>query len=208
MSPRYSPDAFSGASDRTATPQVAPRTTQPFAAISPLATEEQVGRPHSEGRAGRFTMIGIAVIAGLAAGGLTLRRRARCARPEVPIAVLRGRVMVALAMGQSNAANSGESPIRAGRGVYNFHEGKLYIARDPLLGGSNNGGGGSVWTRLGPKLLKHLRRGRVRVGGGGGRIDSSMGTWHRAPQPRPKNVGVLASLWARTHARPVASGRE
>ncbi len=72
-------------------------------------------------------------------------------RAERPLGTLPARTMVALVFGQSNAANSGVGRGVGGPGVYNFHKGKLYEARDPLLGAT--GGGGSVWTRLGPKLL-------------------------------------------------------
>jgi len=74
-------------------------------------------------------------------------------RVEVPIGNLPSqRRMVAIVFGQSNAANFGESPQKAAGGVYNFYQGKLYAAEDPLLGAG--GTGGSVWTRLGDKLLK------------------------------------------------------
>ena len=73
-------------------------------------------------------------------------------RTEVPIRSVRsGRVMVALPFGQSNAANSGETRYRSRGRVYNFYGGKLYAARDPLLGAT--GRGGSVWTRLGDRLV-------------------------------------------------------
>jgi hypothetical protein len=73
-------------------------------------------------------------------------------RTEMPLNSLHGkRVMVALVFGQSNAANFGESPLQAREGVYNFYQGKLYAAYDPLLGA--DGDGGSVWTRLGNKLI-------------------------------------------------------
>jgi hypothetical protein len=69
-------------------------------------------------------------------------------RTEVPISsVHSGRIMVALVFGQSNSANSGETPYKSRQGVYNFYKGKLYRAQDPLLGAT--GDGGSVWTRLG-----------------------------------------------------------
>jgi hypothetical protein len=71
---------------------------------------------------------------------------------EIPLTHLASqRVMVALAFGQSNAANFGENPRQAGAGVLNFHQGKLYAAHDPLLGAG--GDGGSVWTRLGDRLI-------------------------------------------------------
>ena len=61
------------------------------------------------------------------------------------------RIMVALVFGQSNAANFGESRHISGPGVYNLYRGWMYYARDPLRGA--NGEGGSVWTRLGDKLI-------------------------------------------------------
>jgi hypothetical protein len=61
------------------------------------------------------------------------------------------RMMVALVLGQSNAANFGESRRMSGPGVYNLYRGWLYRARDPLRGA--NGQTGSVWTRLGDKLI-------------------------------------------------------
>jgi hypothetical protein len=74
------------------------------------------------------------------------------ALPVVDPASLHGkRVMVALVFGQSNVANSGETPAAAGEGVYVFHEGLLHPAVDPLPGAP--GRSGSVWTRLGPQIL-------------------------------------------------------
>ena len=61
------------------------------------------------------------------------------------------RMMVALVFGQSNAANSGETRYSPSGGVYNFYRGQLYRAKDPLLGAT--GRGGSVWTRLGDRLI-------------------------------------------------------
>lgn len=76
-------------------------------------------------------------------------------RAEVPVDVVRSkRTMVALVFGQSNAANSGETRYRPRQSVYNFYRGKLYLARDPLLGAT--GRGGSVWTRLGDKLIDRM----------------------------------------------------
>lgn len=63
----------------------------------------------------------------------------------------RPRVMVALVFGQSNAGNWGESQRVAGPRVFNFFRGRYERARDPLPGA--NGNGGSVWTRLGDKLI-------------------------------------------------------
>lgn len=73
-------------------------------------------------------------------------------RAPVPISTLRSkRTMVVLAFGQSNSANFGETPRKAREQVYNFYKGQLYEAQDPLLGAQ--GIGGSVWTRLGDKLI-------------------------------------------------------
>jgi hypothetical protein len=62
-----------------------------------------------------------------------------------------GRLMVALLIGQSNAANYGQTRSEAPSEVVNFYRGKCYIARDPLLGAG--GRGGSVWTRMASKLI-------------------------------------------------------
>jgi hypothetical protein len=59
--------------------------------------------------------------------------------------------MVALVFGQSNAANFGETRRKANANVFVFHNGKLTRASDPLPGA--NGNGGSVWTRLGDKIV-------------------------------------------------------
>lgn len=64
----------------------------------------------------------------------------------------KGRVMVALVAGQSNAANGGQGPSPAVPGVFNLYGGQCYQARDPLLGAS--GAGGSPWVRLGRRLIE------------------------------------------------------
>jgi Carbohydrate esterase, sialic acid-specific acetylesterase len=56
-----------------------------------------------------------------------------------------------LALGQSNAANYGSVRGRGGAGVFALHADRFYAAVDPLPGAS--GSGGSVWTRLAPRLL-------------------------------------------------------
>lgn len=62
------------------------------------------------------------------------------------------RTMIALTLGQSNAANNGKTPYTPhNTTVFNYCAGKLYAARDPLLG--TTGAGGSVWTRLGDMLI-------------------------------------------------------
>lgn len=61
------------------------------------------------------------------------------------------RVMVALVFGQSNAGNWGESAKTAGPHVFFFFRGQFGRAKDPLPGA--NGNWGSVWTRLGDKII-------------------------------------------------------
>src|SRR5262249_29184473 len=73
-------------------------------------------------------------------------------REPVPVATAtRGRTMVALVFGQSNAGNSGETPGKPQRGVFQYYRGEIFEARDPLLGAS--GDGGSIWLRLAAKLV-------------------------------------------------------
>ncbi len=87
-------------------------------------------------------------------GGLFSRGFYTQGRTAVPFSQLPpppARVMIALAFGQSNAANYGSSLARGGERVYNFYDGTLYQAEDPLLGA--DGPGGSVWSRLGAKLI-------------------------------------------------------
>jgi hypothetical protein len=112
-------------------------------------------------------------------------------REQVPCRRFRERTAVMLAFGQSNAANDGEPGYVTGPRVYNFNhfDGRCYAARDPLLGAS--GSGGSVWTRLGDKLVRagvfeQVLFVPVAVGGtavadwlpGGGLFDRIVGT-HR-----------------------------
>ena len=60
--------------------------------------------------------------------------------------------MIALTFGQSNAGNRGQTPYTPhNSSVLNYFEGKLYRAKDPLLGAT--GPGGSVWTHLGDLLI-------------------------------------------------------
>jgi len=62
------------------------------------------------------------------------------------------KTMIALTFGQSNAGNRGQIPYTPhNSSVLNYYEGKLYPAKDPLLG--TTGPGGSVWTHLGDLLI-------------------------------------------------------
>ncbi len=60
--------------------------------------------------------------------------------------------MVALAFGQSNSANSGETHYASKHSIFNFYNGRCYRAADPLLGASSDKG--SVWTRLGDLIVE------------------------------------------------------
>jgi hypothetical protein len=61
---------------------------------------------------------------------------------------------ILVTLGQSNAANESELEFQPGEGVYNFSffDGKCYVAHDPLLGAT--GSAGSVWSRVGDKLVR------------------------------------------------------
>lgn len=70
------------------------------------------------------------------------------------------RTMIALMFGQSNAANNGKiayTPRHSS--VFNYYEGKLYTAKDPLIG--TTGTGGSVWTHLADTLIESGRYDKV-----------------------------------------------
>ncbi len=56
-----------------------------------------------------------------------------------------------LALGQSNAANHGSTRANAGGNAYVLSRGTWFPAVDPIPGASSLGG--SVWTRLAPRLL-------------------------------------------------------
>ena len=61
------------------------------------------------------------------------------------------KLMVAATFGQSNAANLGGTPLPEIEKVFQFYKGRCYLAKDPLLGAA--GHRGSVWTRLGRKVV-------------------------------------------------------
>ncbi len=75
------------------------------------------------------------------------------AREEIACGSLKRDAAVILIMGQSNAANHGETRYRPHGEVYNFDwmSGRCYRAEDPLLGAT--GDGGTPWTRLGEALV-------------------------------------------------------
>lgn len=72
---------------------------------------------------------------------------------SVPCADLKGpRTMIALVLGQSNAANSVYGRYASRQAVYAYYDHACYKAADPLPGAS--GDRGSAWTRLGDKLVE------------------------------------------------------
>lgn len=61
-------------------------------------------------------------------------------------------VFVGLVLGQSNAASQGATAAGNIPDVFQYWKGKVYEAEDPLLG--TTGQGGSIWMRLGERLLE------------------------------------------------------
>lgn len=85
-------------------------------------------------------------------------------RTEVPCSDYQGEnAAVLMTFGQSNSANAGKDRyIPAGRVAnFNFHDGRCYVAEDPLLG--PDGMGGSVWGVLADKLLAADKYKRVLI---------------------------------------------
>ena len=75
-------------------------------------------------------------------------------RDEIAIDSLpKERLMVALAFGQSNSANYGQGHRRAREKVFNYYQGRLYHAEDPML--ARDGNGASVWPRSPPNPFVH-----------------------------------------------------
>ena len=59
--------------------------------------------------------------------------------------------IIFLTLGQSNAANSSNSYYSPKNNVLNYYDGKLYKAKEPLIGAG--GDGGCVWTILADKMI-------------------------------------------------------
>lgn len=116
-------------------------------------------------------------------------------RIEVPFSELSSRrVMVVLAFGQSNSANFGATRKAAKERVYNFYRGKLYLARDPLLGADGNGG--SVWSRLGNNIIaKDLYDGVVFVPLGVGA--TQIARWKSDGDLHPRIIEAINELKAK-----------
>jgi hypothetical protein len=66
--------------------------------------------------------------------------------------------LVIVTLGQSNATNTGSAKYASGRGAVNFnlYDGRCYLAADPLLGASNDGG--NFATRLADTLIARALR--------------------------------------------------
>ncbi len=82
-------------------------------------------------------------------------------------------LMVALTFGQSNSANHSNSRFKTTDNVYSLEHNKCFLAEDPLLDAT--GSGGSVWTRLGEKLIANKHYNKilfVSIGVGGSDISS------------------------------------
>ena len=105
-----------------------------------------------------------------------------------------GRRLVFLITGQSNAGNYGRGIRRySGSGIYNAYHGRLYLARDPLLG--SDGLGISPWIPFAETLLQRGAAQSVvlalAVGGGMG-----VREWNRGGPMRAELFARVADLQA------------
>jgi len=111
----------------------------------------------------RLTVFGLAICAMLACALVWWGWRAPLRAPLDPVtlplpihqeldcaSIGREGVVVVLVLGQSNAANHGETRAGPVPGIYTTYDGRCFIAADPLPGAT--GMGGSVWMRLAPLL--------------------------------------------------------
>jgi len=124
-------------------------------------------------------------------------------RPEVscvPFTTRDPRQAILLVFGQSNSANFGETRYTAGSRVVNFNprDGRCYRTEDPLLG--PDGDGGSVWGRLGDRLVADGTFDRVLLvpfGIGG----TSLREWTRGGRLHPRVENAVQQLH-RVHIEP------
>ena len=99
--------------------------------------------------------------------------------------------LVLFTFGQSNSANHGQGHYQPKHPQYNYFEGKLYPAAEPLIGAT--GEGGSVWTRLGDKLVEAGMAKQVTlvpIGVGGVRIAA----WAKGGELYDKLVGTVEQM--------------
>jgi len=103
------------------------------------------------------------------------------------------RDFIALTFGQSNAANSVLGRHTPQARVLNFHDGRCYAGDDPLPGAT--GTGGSVWSRLGDRLLATGRYDRV-VFAGIAVDGTGIGRWRPGGDLHPRLLDALHALTA------------
>lgn len=103
------------------------------------------------------------------------------------------RDFIALTFGQSNAANSVRGRHTPQAPVLNFHDGRCYAGDDPLPGPT--GTGGSVWSRLGDRLLATGRYDRI-VFAGIAVDGAAIGRWQPGGDLHPRLLDALHALTA------------
>ena len=103
----------------------------------------------------------------------------------------RDRLLVVLAVGQSIASNFGDAPYKPGDSVFSFYNGRCFTGADPLPGA--DGTGGSIWSRLGDKLVtKGYAKSvlLVAIGAGG----SSISEWAPEGKYHPRLIDAARSM--------------
>ena len=103
----------------------------------------------------------------------------------------REKLLVVLAVGQSIASNFGDTPYKPVGNVFSFYNGRCFTGADPLPGA--DGTGGSIWSRLGDKLIakgyaKNVLL--VAIGAGG----SSVSEWIPDGKYYPRLLDATRSL--------------
>ena len=97
-----------------------------------------------------YKFICLSVLFGFA---VSLFGQKKTPREEVDFSKIQNSTVL-FTFGQSNSANHGQVqyPYTPKHDVFNYYHGKLYKAKDPLLGATGNGG--SVWGIVGDKLIE------------------------------------------------------
>jgi hypothetical protein len=102
-------------------------------------------------------------------------------------------LLVALSFGQSNAANAVRGRHTPDPRVLNFHEGRCFAGADPLPGAT--GTGGSVWSRLGDRLLDSRRFEQIVFAGIA--VDSAeIARWQPGGDLHPRLLSTLHAMSA------------
>jgi hypothetical protein len=158
-----------------------------------------------------FTILGLVVSLGVAFWAMSNERRewllesARAWRnaDEVVESVPRRRLdcqkgpqerrFVALAFGQSNAANYVRGRLASASGVINYYRGRCYAGKDPLPGAG--GTEGSVWSRLGDLLIAGGDYDQVVIAGIAVSA-SEVARWTVGGDLHPRLIEVLADMHA------------